>query len=54
MLAQQDEDLSEAEDTKNKTNDEFESDIKEEYFDERGLESASDDEKDFLRRVLDG
>ena len=54
MLVQQEEECFELEDVKNKINDEFKLDVKEEYFDECGLESASDDEKDLLRSMFDG
>ena len=39
---------------KNRTNDEYELDVKEKFFDECNLDSASKDEKDLSRSMLDG
>ena len=51
---QQEEEFFEVDTTKNKINDEFKLDAKEEYFDECGLELASDNERDLSRSMLNG
>ena len=53
MFVQQEEEYFEVEDLKKKINDEFKLDLNEEYFDECGLESILDYEKDLLRSMFD-
>ena len=54
ILAQHEEEYFEVEDAKNKTNEEFKLDAKDEYFDNHGLEIISDNEKDLLSRKING
>ena len=54
IFVQQEENNYEADDVKNKINDECELDEKEKYFDECDLNSASEYAKDLLRKMFDG
>lgn len=54
MFVQKEEEYFEVEDAKNKINEVFKLDTEQECFDEHGLESISDDEKDLTRIMFDG
>ena len=50
----QEEVFFEVEDIKNEINDDFKSDVRENFFDECVSELVSDDKKDLLRSIFDG